>query len=423
MMSRPRHVVVPRDLAPISTIDAASEVDPILLGVAKDGPANIWKSACALYRTGTQPAISLCVQRHGQTLVHRSIGHLRGGGPPGSDAPGTPPVLARPESRFCIFSISKAITAMMVHLLDAENALHLDDPVAEYIPEFGRRKKSSITIRHVLTHRAGIPSIAGKANDISLLADWDGIIRALSDAEPVTVPGRRLAYHAITGGYLLGEVVRRVARAGIRDVAKARIFDPLGLGSTSYGLVSGDDPRDVATNYATGHPPRGAARRLVRRALGVDFEDAVAISNDPRFLRAVVPAGNVYSTARDLATFFGALLDTDTTRAPVFDRKTVIRARTESSYFEIDLTLGLPVRYGLGFMLGGDAASPFGPHTPLAFGHYGFINVVGWADPERALSAALLTSGKPFLGLHIAQLWNLLRTIGRVVPRARFVDA
>jgi len=81
----------------------------------------------------------------------------------------------------------------------------------------------------------------------------------------------------------------------------------------------------------------------------------------------------------------------------VFDRRTVRRAVAETSYLEIDSFLGLPVRYGMGFMLGGEHFSPYGANSAHAFGHIGFSNVIAWADPERELSACMMTTGKPFI--------------------------
>ena len=83
----------------------------------------------------------------------------------------------------------------------------------------------------------------------------------------------------------------------------------------------------------------------------------------------------------------------------------------------MDFTLGVPVRYGVGLMLGDRWISPFGPNTQRAFGHLGFINCFGWADPDRDLSVGLLTSGKPALGRHLVPLVQLLRTLSKVIPR------
>ena len=352
---------------------SAREVAPHDAGMSRAAVDAIERAMRGLYDTGTQPAIALCLRRRGHVVFDRAIGEAQ------------PGQTATPDTPFCVFSASKAVTAMIIHLLDGRNLLRIDDPVAEYIPEFARHGKEHTTIRHVLTHRAGIPSLAGHA-DPSLLGDWDHIVRLLCDAHPVSVPGRRLAYHAITGGFVLGEIVRRVTGKSVRQVLQEEVTEPLGLRWFNYG-VRPEDMHAVARNAFTGPPvPKGLAY-LVERALGVP------------------------------CTFFQLLLDGgELDGVRVFDAKTVQRARTESSYLEVDLTLGLPVRYGLGLMLAGNHFSPFGPRTPQAFGHYGFINIVGWADPQRELSCALLTSGKPFLGTHLIAFWKLLASIAKSVP-------
>ncbi|HEX7601388.1 MAG TPA: serine hydrolase domain-containing protein [Polyangiaceae bacterium] len=379
------------------------EVPPHDAGMSRAAVDAIERAMRGLYDTGTQPAIALCLRRRGHVVFDRAVGESH----PGQKA--------TPDTPFCVFSASKAVTAMIIHLLDGRNLLRIDDPVAEYIPEFARHGKEHTTIRHVLTHRAGIPSLAGHA-DPSLLGDWDHIVRLLCDAHPVSVPGRRLAYHAITGGFVLGEIVRRVTGKTVRQVLQEEVTDPLGLRWFNYG-VRPEDMHAVARNAFTGPPvPKGLAY-LVERALGVPFERAVTVSNERPFLTSIIPSGNIVATANELSTFFQLLLDGgELDGVRVFDAKTVQRARTESSYLEVDLTLGLPVRYGLGLMLAGNHFSPFGPRTPQAFGHYGFINIVGWADPQRELSCALLTSGKPFLGTHLIAFWKLLASIAKSVP-------
>ncbi len=386
-------------------VDAAEvqEAEAHEVGLSREAAPDIWRAVQALHATGTQPAIALCIRRKGRVVLSRAIGETR---------PGVP---ATPETPFCVFSVSKAVTAMLVHLLDGRNLIRLDDRVVEYIPEFGRHGKDRITIRHVLTHRAGIPSITGHS-DVELLGDWDRILALLCDARPVWPPGRRLAYHAITGGYVLGEIVQRVTGKDIRRFLREEVSDKLGMRWFGYG-VGREQTHEVAQNRFTGPRVPPPLSLLVKRSLGVPFERAVEISNDPRYLTAVVPSGNVVATAPELSAFFELLRNGgELGGVRIFDRRTVQRALTESSYLEIDLTLGLPVRYGMGVMLGGDTLSPFGPGTPRAFGHYGFINVIGWADPQRSLSAALLTSGKPFVGLHLVELWKLLRQIAVSCP-------
>lgn len=424
----PRRLVhVPRDLSPL--VDRSPhEVDPARVGLDAGAVERIWSTVEQLYRSGTQPGVALVVRRRSQVVLERAIGHLRGAPMVGARR-AAEPVPLRHDSPFCIFSVSKAVTAMLVHLLDDRGLLHVDDPVAEYIPEFAAHGKERTSIRHVLTHRAGIPSVAGD-NSPDLLVDWDHLIDLLCDTRPASVPGRRLAYHAVTGGYVLGEIVRRVTGSSISEVLERELARPLGFRWFRYGVPAADIAR-VAENAFTGSEIPAPLAYLVKRALGVTFEEAVQISNDPRYLTTVVPSGNVVASAYEVATFFdllrqgGTLAASDLrgARAPggqvtIFSPRTVRRALTESSYLELDLTLALPVRYGLGLMLGGDLLSPFGPRTPSAFGHLGFINVVGWADPERELSVALLTSGKPFVGAHLVRLVDVLRAITREVPRS-----
>src|SRR5262249_19102439 len=153
------------------------------------------------------------------------------------------------------------------------------------------------------------------------------------------------------------------------------------------------------------------------RSLGVSLREVVEISNDPRFLVGIVPSGNVVATANEMSRFFQLLLDggvLDGVR--VFDERTVRRATVGHSYLEIDFTLGFPLRYGMGFMLGAEWISPYGPHTRHAYGHLGFTNILCWADPERRGAVAPLTSGKPPVYAEPSYRFELLRQVGIACP-------
>ena len=146
----------------------------------------------------------------------------------------------------------------------------------------------------------------------------------------------------------------------------------------------------------------------------------VELTNEPRFLTSVVPSGNVVATATELSRFFQLLLNGGTLDGrQVFEPRTVRRAVAEQSYLEIDFTLALPFRYGMGFMLGADWFSLYGPDTRSAFGHLGFTNVIGWADPARDVAGALITTGKPLIYLGLLDLWDVLRQIGLACPKGR----
>jgi CubicO group peptidase (beta-lactamase class C family) len=212
-------------------------------------------------------------------------------------------------------------------------------------------------------------------------------------------------------------VIERVTGLPLREVLAREVRRPLGLASFDFG-VAPSRLRDVAVNAFTGPPVVPPLASFIRRALSVSFTDAVRISNDPRFLEAVVPAGNICTTAADAARFMQMLLDGGTLDGVrVLEPRTVARATAEQSYLELDLTIGAPIRYGMGFILGARVASPYGVGTPRAFGHLGFTNVFVWADPQRDLAAALLTTGKPALAPAMARTWWLLTTIARRIPR------
>lgn len=396
-----------------SRAGGAREALPYEVGLEPTDVDAIWRSVVSLYSTGLSPAIALCLMRRGQVVIDRAIGHARGnapGDPPGAEVPVTP------ATPFTIFSASKMITAMLVHLLDQRRLIHLDDPIDRYLPGFGQNGKQWITIRHVLTHRAGIPSVPQEHFDVDLLGDRGRIIELLSRAEPVWRPGRRLAYHALTGGYVLGAVIEAVTGKDVRQVLHDEIEVPLGLAQFNYG-VPADQVDRVAENAHTGSPVPPIAAQLLRRAIGVSIAEATTISNDPRFLTAVIPAGNIVTTAHQAARFMQLLLaGGQHGDVEIFEPRTIQRAIAEQSYLEIDLTLAAPIRYGMGFMLGTPYFSIYGRSTERTFGHLGFTNVVLYADPERDISVCLLTSGKPFAAPGLLRWLGVMRTIARRCP-------
>jgi CubicO group peptidase (beta-lactamase class C family) len=406
---------VPAALAAVTSV--GHETDPRDVGASAAGLDRVWRAVEGLYGSGLHPAIQLCVRRRGAVVIDRAIGHTAGNAP--DDPPDAPKTLATPATPFTIFSAAKAVTAMVVHLLDQRNLIRLDDPVCEYIPEFAVRTKQWITIRHVLIHRAGLPNIPPEAVHLDLLTSPAAIVDLLSRLQPTWRPGRQLAYHAFTGGFILGEVVRRVTGKTIREVLEEEIRAPLGLRWFGYG-VRPEEVGLVARNEFTGVPVVPPISWLFERALGVGFREATALSNDPRFLTGIVPSANVVATANDLSRFYQLLLNGGTLDGVrIFDPLTIRRATSEQSYLEFDLTLFVPFRYGMGFMLGGEWLSLYGPETQYAFGHLGFTNIISWADPEREVAAALLTSGKPLVYPQIYHLFDLTRQIGLACPKER----
>lgn len=392
-----------------------AEVHPAEGGLTHRDVEAIWQSVVTLYKTGLHPSIGLCVRRRGHIVLDRAIGHLRGNAP--TDPPDVARVPIRYDSLFNLYSGSKAITAMLIHLLDERGQVHLDDPVSEYIPGFERHGKEWVTLRHILTHRAGIPAVPGEKVDLDLITDFDRIIQLLCDAKPISVPGRRLSYHALTGGYVLAEVVRRVTGRTVREFFHDEVRAPLGFRSFDYGVTESDVDL-VAQNAFTGAPALPPYTWLVERSLGVGIHEAVALSNEPKFLTSIVPSGNIIGTAEEGSRFFELLLrEGELDGKRIFDRRTVRRAVAEQTFLEVDSFLGMPVRYGMGFMLGSNWFSLYGPNSARAFGHIGFTTVSAYADPERDISVCLMTAGKPFITLGQLAWLNVARTIAKHCKR------
>ena len=396
------------------TTRSAREVPAREAGLSQGSVEAIWDAVVATYQAGLHPALALCLRRGGHIVLDRAIGHERGNAP--QDPAHAPRDPATPETLFSLFSASKAVTSMLVHALDQARLLHLEDRVVDYIPEFGRHGKDKITLRHVLTHTAGIPTIPSKDISLDLLTRTERILPLLCEARPTSRAGRRLAYHAVTGGYILQAVMERVTGKGLREILDEYIRKPLKMKDFTYGVSPGEVHR-VAPHVVTGPSAEGPHGWLLKRSLGISHEEAVSVSNEPGFLTGIIPSGNIFGTAEETGRFFECLLHGGAyDGVQVFEPRTVQRAVAEQSWMQFDSMLMAPVRYGMGFMLGGRPTLPFGPDTERAFGHIGFTNVVCWADPARDVSVAFMNTGKPFLSLRLLRWVGVMRAVSNQMP-------
>jgi CubicO group peptidase (beta-lactamase class C family) len=396
-------------LARITGVDAAAEVAPQQVGLTAGAVDSIWSSVEALYRTGAYPAATFCLRRRGRIVLNRSIGYAQGGGPGESRGPHAR--LAEPDTPICLFSASKAVTAMLMHKLAEEGGVDLDNRVSHYLPEFTGGGKDRTTIAQVLSHQGGFPMFdVDPADGPETLLDWQRCIELIC-AAPAEKGGKRLAYHAITGGFILAEIIRRVTGISFTDYLDTRFRQPLGMRYFTYGL-DGRSRGRVATNYVAGQPVRFPISMLARQALSADFAEVVDISNRDYFMDAVVPAGNLYSTAEELSRFYQMMLDGGRYEGrQVMQPDTIRRAIKPAVRLRYDHTLKIPMRYSEGLMLGVNPFGLYGPMTGSAYGHLGFMNILGWADPDRDIAVSLLVTGKSILGGHLLALGQLLSTL------------
>jgi CubicO group peptidase (beta-lactamase class C family) len=415
-----------RDLKPILvhtypahevTTRSEREIDPRSVGLEQADVEAMWAAVVRYYRTGLHPSLAICLRRRGKIVLERAIGHARGNAP--HDPIGAPKVLATPDTLYNFFSGSKAITAMLVHLCQERELLHVDEPVATFIPEFGRKRKHNITIRDVLCHRAGIPHVPPNALNLDVLSDPIAIAEAINDLEPVSRPGGSPAYSAITGGFVLAEVVRRVSGRDVQQFLTDEVRTPLEMTNFAYG-VPHEKLLDVAEDAFTGPLPLGPPKLLIEKALGFPMPELVRLGNDARYRTGVIPAGNIIATPEEICRFFETLLCGGVYQEKqVFHGRTIKRATEKQVDFEFDRTLMLPIPYSMGFMLGSPIFGFYGHRTPRAFGHLGFTNVLGWADPDRDISCALMNNGKPLLSTSYVFWFDIMRTICARVPRDR----
>ena len=188
------YVSIAPQLASVTRIDSAAECAPEEVGLSRDAIRRIWSAAEGFYRTGTHPAVTINIRRRGKVVMNRAIGHARGNEPGAGDDNRAGLLAATPETPICLFSASKAITALLVHKLVEDGKLQLEDRVSQHIPEYGQRGKERTTIRQLLSHRAGIPTVPIKDLDYRVIYDWDAVIAMLCAAKPFEVTGEKQAY-------------------------------------------------------------------------------------------------------------------------------------------------------------------------------------------------------------------------------------
>ncbi len=323
-------------------------------------------------------AVSVCVD--GETVVDLWAGHAD----PGRTRPWQRDTLVN------VYSTTKGMTAFCAHQLVEQRRLDLDAPVAEYWPEFARAGKGDLPVRWLLSHRAGLPAVKEPLPPEALF-DWRAMVDALAAQEPWWKPGETHGYHALTYGWLVGEVVRRIAGRSLGTYFREEIAAPLGadfhigLADAEHGRVG--DLTPLPTEGAEGEP--ALAELFVNEPesmTALAFTNPPSINDGPHhaaWRRAEIPGANGHGTARAIARIYGAVArGGDLDGVHVLDAPAIARCHAEQSRGP-DLVLQVPTRFGLGFMLSQPGAA-FGPN-PRAFGHPGAGGSLGFADPDAKL--------------------------------------
>lgn len=401
---------VPADLDAVTAISDEDHSETDSAAVER-----IWQAARHWYQAGMHPAIQLCIRRNGKVVLNRAIGHGWGNAP--TDEPDAEKIPVTTDTPFCVYSAAKGITATVVHMLVAQGVFALDDRVCEYIPSYTSHGKDKTTIRHVLTHSAGVPFPTGPKPDLRRADDHEYAQEQLGKLRPLYPPGRMHMYHALTWGPLMREIVYAAAGKDIRDILAAEILEPLNFRWTNFGVAPEDIPL-VAPSHPTGKPLPPAIAAIFRKAIGGTVHEIIPYTNTPAFLSTVVPSSNTISTADELSRFAeiwrrGGELDGVRIMSP----ERMYGAVQECRRLRPDVAVGLmPARWGTGYMLGTDRFGPFGRHAPQAFGNLGLANIAIWADPARGMAAGLISSGKPGKDPELKRYKALMDTITAAIP-------
>ncbi|MFF1292447.1 MULTISPECIES: serine hydrolase domain-containing protein [unclassified Streptomyces] len=303
-----------------------------------------------------------------------------------------------------VWSTSKGPMALCAHILADRGLLDFDAPVAVYWPEFAAAGKEKVLVRHLLSHRAGL-SGPREPHSLEQLYDWEFTTRRLAGTEPWWEPGSRSGYHALTYGFLVGEVVRRVSGLLPGAFLEREVTGPLGIDFT-VGLPE----KEYGRAAELVHPPAASSSEqaaifsqlapLALAALANPLAGATE-ANTPGWRAAEIPAANGHGTARAVSQLYGVFAGRGT-----YDGRRILSPEAAERVREgqgscRDLVLGAgfesETEIGLGLWLSGANAS-YGPN-PRAFGHDGFGGSCGLADPEAEVSLGYVMNR---MGPHIA---------------------
>ena len=300
-----------------------------------------------------------------------------------------------------IFSATKGLTSLLAARLVQNGMLDYEASVTEYWPEFGQAGKGKTKVKHLLSHQAGL-AVLQEDLTIEDVLDWNKVVSRLEVEEPLWIPGENHAYHAITHGWLIGEVIRRIVGMSVGDYFRSTIAEPL-KADTWIGLPSSEESRVAHLHTTEGfesffsdlerNPTREGDFSIRSLTLGKAFPPTLATLdggfNEPRVHAAEIPGAGGISTARGLATIWSATVAvTDGVRL-LEDR--VIEEATRVQSEGRPFPGGEPPyhHFGMGFQLSSQARKFFGPSS---FGHDGAGGQCAFADNKYHVGFAFLTN-------------------------------
>lgn len=380
--------------------------DGSVQGVTQDRYAAVREVFEGSLNSGEDIGASFCATIEGETVVD-----LWGGW--------ADPARTRPWERDTIinvYSTTKTMCALTALLIADRGDLDFDAPVARYWPEFAANGKAGIKVSHLMSHSAGL---SGWAETITTetLYDWEKATSLLAAQAPFWEAGTAPGYHALTQGYLVGEVVRRITGKSLGTVFREEIAEPLGA-DFWIGLPASEDHR-VAELLP---PPAGGGVADMRnqtelmRNMSMNPGIDVSATKTRGWRGAEIPAAGGTGNARSVAEIHMILANGGVAKGKRFMSEAGCRKALELQVEGQDLILAAPSRFGLGFGLGGGMMPLPNPTSAMYWGGYGGSLIL--IDMEaRTTFAYVMNKMQPTtqgdmrgLGLAMA-MWTAMGTI------------
>ena len=329
-----------------------------------------------LVESGSERGLQVAVYRQGHPVVDAVAGVAN----PAAER------LVASDTPFFSFSIGKGVAATVVHVLAERGVLSYDTPIVELWPEFGAHAKETATVRHALSQTVGVPGLPSGLTPEGLY-DWDKMCTIIADAQPWWEPGTRIGYHALTFGYIVGEIVRRATGKPISQVLREEVSGPLGIaGELFFGVPESKLGRLALLEEAEGN--QGMFAEMPEDSpmlkLGPPECTTAAYGNRADTLTADVPAyGTV--TARAVARLYAALLgEVDGVRLISPER---LREVSAVAMTGVDQVFGFPTSWGLGYSI--DRIGTESQETPTVSGVGGIGGSYAYADTATGTTFAL----------------------------------
>lgn len=359
---------------------------------------------------------ALNIRHQGQTVVDLWQGRS-------DDEDGRP---WREDTPAVIFSCSKGLVAIVIARLVEEGRLELDIPVAHYWPEFAAAGKAEVTVREALSHRAGLATLRDDV-DLATALDWTAITGLLAAEAPLWEPGTRYGYHALTYGWLAGELVRRVTGESIGSAFQHMIAGPLGADAW-IGIPAAEQGRvaRLTAGESLSTPPPMPAGRMIdpdearwmerTMTLGGAFPTQMVLRgrgfDDPVVQQAEVPGAGGVASAAALASIWSATVVPTDGVAPVSDEVLDDMTQVQSEGEPIWWLPGPYPRWGTGFMLPSRRREFL---TARSFGHDGAGGQIAFADRSHRIGFGYVTS---LFEMHSDDRGDsIVRALGAVLER------